>query len=89
MRAVCLNHMPSEGPGAFANSLANIGVALDYPLVPKDGLPSNPGDLLIVMDGSISNLVSKKKRQPESVQSLKFGTKNRCSRRNAASATCF
>ena len=54
MRAVCLRHVPFEGPGAFATSLANLGVALDYYLVPNDGLPSDPGDLLIVMGGPMS-----------------------------------
>ncbi|TKS58979.1 MAG: hypothetical protein EWM72_02631 [Nitrospira sp.] len=51
MRAVCLKHVSFEGPGVFATSLANLGVPLDYHLVPKDGLPPDPGDLLIVMGG--------------------------------------
>ena len=51
MRAVCLQHVPFEGPGVFATSLAKLGVPLDYHLVPKDGLPPDPGDLLIVMGG--------------------------------------
>lgn len=54
MRAVCLQHVPFEGPGAFATSLANLGVALDSHLVPKDGLPEDAGDLLIVMGGPMS-----------------------------------
>lgn len=54
MRAVCLKHVPFEGPGAFATALTNLGVSLDYYLVPKDGLPSDPGDLLIVMGGPMS-----------------------------------
>ena len=54
MRAVCLQHVPFEGPGIFATSLANLGVPLDYYLVPKDGLPSDPGNLLIVMGGPVS-----------------------------------
>ena len=64
MRTVCLKHVPFEGPGAFATALTNLGVSLDYYLVPKDGLPPDPGDLLIVMGGSVSNLVSIQKRQP-------------------------
>ena len=48
-RAVCLQHVPFEGPGAFAASLARRGVELVYHLVPKDGLPKDTGDLLIVM----------------------------------------
>ena len=54
MRAVCLKHVPFEGPGAFATTLKNLGVSLDYCLVPKDGLPPDPGDLLIVMGGPMS-----------------------------------
>jgi GMP synthase-like glutamine amidotransferase len=54
MRAVCLQHVPFEGPGAFAVSLANRGVELERVLVPKDGLPSDAGDLLVVMGGPMS-----------------------------------
>ena len=54
MRAVCLQHVPFEGPGAFASSLARRGVQLEHHLVPKDGLPKDTGDLLIVMGGPMS-----------------------------------
>lgn len=54
MRAVCLQHVPFEGPGAFAKALAKRGVGLDYSLVPKDGVPKDAGDLLIVMGGPMS-----------------------------------
>ena len=54
MRAVCLKHVPFEGPGAFSTSLANHGCSLDYRLVPEDGLPPDPGDLLIIMGGPMS-----------------------------------
>ena len=54
MRAVCLQHVPFEGPGAFAKALAKHGVILEYSLVPKDGLPKDGGDLLIVMGGPMS-----------------------------------
>ncbi|WHZ27123.1 MAG: Glutamine amidotransferase, class I [Nitrospira sp.] len=54
MRAICLQHVPFEGPGAFAEALAKRGVSLEYSLVPKDGLPRNAGDLLIVMGGPMS-----------------------------------
>lgn len=54
MRAVCLQHVPFEGPGAFATALANRGVTLEQHLVPKDGLPEDIGDLLIVMGGPMS-----------------------------------
>jgi GMP synthase-like glutamine amidotransferase len=53
-RAVCLQHVPFEGPGAFAASLAKRGVTLEHHLVPKDGLPKEAGDLLIVMGGPMS-----------------------------------
>jgi GMP synthase (glutamine-hydrolysing) len=54
MRAACLQHVPFEGPGSFATGLANRGVNLECYLVPKDGLPKDPGDLLIVMGGPMS-----------------------------------
>lgn len=54
MRVVCLQHVSFEGPGAFAKALAKCGVTLEYSLVPKDGLPRNAGDLLIVMGGPMS-----------------------------------
>lgn len=54
MRAVCLQHVPFEGPGAFAEALARQGVGLDRHLVPKDGLPKDACDLLIVMGGPMS-----------------------------------
>ncbi|HXV68353.1 MAG TPA: type 1 glutamine amidotransferase [Nitrospira sp.] len=53
-KAVCLQHVPFEGPGAFAGTLARRGVKLDRVLVPQDGLPDDPGDLLIVMGGPMS-----------------------------------
>ena len=54
MRVVCLQHVPFEGPGAFAKALAKRGVSLEYSLVPKDGVPQDGGDLLIVMGGPMS-----------------------------------
>ena len=54
MRAVCLQHVSFEGPGAFAKALAMRGVSLDSYLVPRDGLPEDVGDLLIVMGGPMS-----------------------------------
>lgn len=54
MRAVCLKHVPFEGPGAFAAHLAGRGVSIERFLVPSDGLPTDPGDLLIVMGGPMS-----------------------------------
>jgi GMP synthase (glutamine-hydrolysing) len=54
MRAVCLKHVPFEGPGAFATALTERGVSLERYLVPQDGLPKDTGDLLIVMGGPMS-----------------------------------
>lgn len=54
MRAVCLQHVPFEGPGAFSAALVRRGVAIEHHLVPKDGLPKDSGDLLIVMGGPMS-----------------------------------
>jgi GMP synthase (glutamine-hydrolysing) len=53
-RAICLQHIPFEGPGAFASALAARGVSLQRYLVPKDGLPQDPGELLLVMGGPMS-----------------------------------
>jgi GMP synthase-like glutamine amidotransferase len=54
MRAVCLKHVPFEGPGAFATALTERNVSLERYLVPQDGLPKDAGDLLIVMGGPMS-----------------------------------
>lgn len=54
MRVVCLQHVPFEGPGVFARALAKRGVNLEYSLVPKEGVPQDGGDLLIVMGGPMS-----------------------------------
>jgi GMP synthase (glutamine-hydrolysing) len=54
MRAVCLTHVPFEGPGAFATALTARGVSLERHLVPQDGLPKDSGDMLIVMGGPMS-----------------------------------
>jgi len=35
MRAVSLQHIPFEGPGAAATSLTNLGASLDYRPVPS------------------------------------------------------
>ncbi len=54
MRAVCLQHVPFEGPGAFASALMKHGISLECYLVPKNGLPQDPGDLLSMKDGPMS-----------------------------------
>ena len=53
MRAVCLKHVPFEGPGAFATALTARGVSLEHYLVPQVGLPKDTGDLLIVIGGPV------------------------------------
>ena len=54
MRAVCLKHVPFEGPGAFAKALTARGVSLEQYLIPQDGLPKDAGDILIIMGGPMS-----------------------------------
>ena len=54
MRAICLQHVPFEGLGVFATALSNRGVSLECYFVPRDGLPKDAGDLLIVMGGPMS-----------------------------------
>lgn len=54
MRAICLQHVPFEGPGVFATHLTARGVSLEQYLVPEVGLPNEPGDLLIIMGGPMS-----------------------------------
>jgi len=54
MRVVCLQHVPFEGPGIFAKALTERGVSFEYSLIPKDGVPHDAGDLLIVMGGPMS-----------------------------------
>ncbi len=53
-RAICLQHVFFEGPGAFASSLSTRMVSLERYLVPENGLPKDAGDLLIVMGGPMS-----------------------------------
>ena len=55
----------------------------------EEWLALDPSDLFFVMDRSILSIASKKKRRPESVQSIMSGTRNRCSRRTAVSTTCL
>ncbi|MFZ1803419.1 MAG: type 1 glutamine amidotransferase [Nitrospira sp.] len=53
-KAICLQHVPFEGPGVFAAALTTRGVSLETCLIPQDGLPKDSGDLLIVMGGPMS-----------------------------------
>ncbi len=52
--ARCLQHVPFEGPAAFAPILTSLGYQIETHLVPRDGLPPNPGDLVLVMGGPMS-----------------------------------
>ena len=54
MLTVCLQHVPFEGPGVFETHLVKRGVRVERHLVSSDGLPRDPGDLLIVMGGPMS-----------------------------------
>ena len=53
MRAVCLTHVPFEGPGTFATALTARGVSLEHYFVPPVGLLKEVGDLLIVIGAPI------------------------------------
>jgi GMP synthase (glutamine-hydrolysing) len=53
-RAVCLQHVPFEGPAYFETLLAARGFAVEKHLVPETGVPSDGGDLLLVMGGPMS-----------------------------------
>jgi GMP synthase-like glutamine amidotransferase len=53
-RAVCLQHVTFEGPGAFADLLVGREFVVSNHLVPLTGMPPDPGDLLIVMGGPMS-----------------------------------
>jgi GMP synthase-like glutamine amidotransferase len=53
-RAICLQHVTFEGPGAFGDHLVEQGYILSNHLVPQVGLPEDPGDFLLVMGGPMS-----------------------------------
>ena len=59
MRAVYLQHVSFEGPGAFAMALATRGARINRYLVPQDGLPKDSGGLLIVMGGPMSETTTR------------------------------
>ncbi|RMH35488.1 MAG: type 1 glutamine amidotransferase [Nitrospirae bacterium] len=52
--AVCLQHVPFEGPGIFEPLLERYGYRVARRLVPDEGLPIDPGDCLLVMGGPMS-----------------------------------
>lgn len=53
-RLVCLQHVPFEGPGRIGAFALTQGWTLETRLVPRDGLPSDAGDALLVMGGPMS-----------------------------------
>lgn len=53
-RAVCLQHVSFEGPGAFASLLTKRGYQVERHLVSAEGLPEDAGDFLLVMGGPMS-----------------------------------
>lgn len=52
--ARCLQHVAFEGPGVFQPLLEAEGFRVVPCLVPGEGLPRDPGDLLLVMGGPMS-----------------------------------
>ena len=52
--AQCLQHVPFEGPGVFRQHLERAGYQVQPYLVPKQGLPRDPEDFLLVMGGPMS-----------------------------------
>lgn len=52
--ALCLQHVPFEGPGVFRRALESRGYGVRCVLVPADGLPSDVGDFLLIMGGPMS-----------------------------------
>jgi GMP synthase-like glutamine amidotransferase len=52
--AVCLQHVPFEGPAYFGTLLAERGYCVEKHLVPDAGLPGDGGDFLLVMGGPMS-----------------------------------
>ena len=52
--AICLQHVPFEGPGVFRQALETRGYAVKTILVPSEGLPQHSGDFLLIMGGPMS-----------------------------------
>ncbi len=53
-QALCLQHVPFEGPGVFLSALTARRFELQSCLVPEEGLPSQRPDFLLVMGGPMS-----------------------------------
>jgi len=52
--ALCLQHVPFEGPGFFRRALETRGYRVRSLVVPADGLPLDPGNFLLIMGGPMS-----------------------------------
>ena len=52
--ALCLQHVPFEGPGVFRGALETRGYVVKSFVVPADGLPLDPGNFLLIMGGPMS-----------------------------------
>ncbi len=52
--ALCLRHVPFEGPAAFQQALERRGYHLTEQLVPQQGVPAATPDFLLVMGGPMS-----------------------------------
>lgn len=53
-KALCLQHVPFEGPGVFRQALGKRQYQLETLLVPQQALPTTPPDFLLVMGGPMS-----------------------------------
>ncbi len=53
-QALCLQHVPFEGPGVFRQALAERQYRIETLLVPQQDLPPTPPDFLLVMGGPMS-----------------------------------
>ncbi len=53
-QALCVQHVPFEGPGVFRRALEQRHHRLDTRLVPRQGLPDALPDFLLVMGGPMS-----------------------------------
>lgn len=52
--ALCLQHVPFEGPGVFRRALETRGYTVKSVLVPAEGLSLDPGNFLLIMGGPMS-----------------------------------
>jgi len=53
-RAICLQHVPFEGPGVFKSALEERGFDFVSRLVPRSGPPKDVPDALVIMGGPMS-----------------------------------